>query len=69
MFISPESAKEAARQLANIAQHYCFEGWLINIENMIQQHTMPNLLHFIRQAGLVLPFLASCDASAKSSGR
>ena len=49
MFISPGSAEEVARQLASIAQHYRFEGWLINIENMIQQHAMPNLLHFIRQ--------------------
>lgn len=70
MFTSPESAEEVARQLASIAQHYCFEGWLLNIENMIQQHAMPNLLHFIRQVGpLALPFLASCVVSAKPSGK
>ena len=66
--ISPESAEEVARQLASIAQHYRSEGLLLDIENMIQRHAMPNLLHFMRQAGLALPFLASCDASAKSSG-
>ena len=65
MFISPEAAEEVARQLASIAQHYRFEGWLINIENMIQQHAMPNLLHFIRQAGPAPPFLASCCVSAR----
>ena len=69
MFISPESAEEVAHQLASIAQHYRFEGWLLNIENMIQQHAMPNLLHFIRQAGIALPFVAACGVSANPSGR
>lgn len=45
---TPETAKRAARQLARIAEHFGFEGWLINIENMLPPHLVQALLTFLR---------------------
>jgi len=45
-----QSAEAAAMQLAQIAAHYGFDGWLLNIENPVLQRLIPNLIHFIRQA-------------------
>ncbi len=38
---------QAAHQLARIAQHHGFDGWLINIENTLSPSLIPNVLHFL----------------------
>ena len=43
-----KTAGHAARQLASIAQYYRFDGWLINIENDLQESAIPLLLFFLR---------------------
>ncbi|KAL4853952.1 Cytosolic endo-beta-N-acetylglucosaminidase 2 [Chlorella vulgaris] len=48
LFGSAAAAEEAATQLAAIAQHYGFEGWLINIECKMDVEHIPHLLHFLR---------------------
>lgn len=48
LFGSPAAAEEAAAQLAAIAGHFGFEGWLVNIENEVAQEAIPHLLHFLR---------------------
>eukprot|EP00884_Botryococcus_braunii_P001998 jgi/Botrbrau1/1179/Bobra.0162s0062.1 len=48
MFASPETADRNARQLARIASHLGFDGWLINIENPLPTSLLPNLLLFLR---------------------
>lgn len=54
LFGTLSSAEAAADQLAAIAAHHGFDGWLINIENAVDPAHIPNLLHFLRR-GLQLP--------------
>ena len=48
LFGTPASAEAAAQQLAAIASHHGFEGWIINIENEVEPGHIPHLLHFLR---------------------
>lgn len=48
LFASPERAIRTAHQLADIANHFGFDGWLINIENALPIALVPNLLLFLR---------------------
>lgn len=48
LFGTMSSAEAAADQLAAIAAHHGFDGWLINIENAMDPAHIPNLLHFLR---------------------
>ena len=49
LLVSEESAADAACQLALIAAHYGFEGWLVNVESTLPAALVPNLLHFVRR--------------------
>ena len=42
------TAERAAKQLARIAAYYRFEGWLINIENELQQTAVQTNLYYLR---------------------
>ncbi|ELT96975.1 hypothetical protein CAPTEDRAFT_184001 [Capitella teleta] len=47
-FLQTKSAAEClADQLVNIAKHYKFDGWLINIENPLETSQVPMLVHFV----------------------
>ena len=48
LFESMESAEQAAKQLVAIARYFHFEGWLVNIENNLDESKVPHLLHFLR---------------------
>lgn len=48
LFGTAAVAEAAASQLAAIAAHRGFDGWLINIENGMESSDIPNLLHFLR---------------------
>jgi mannosyl-glycoprotein endo-beta-N-acetylglucosaminidase len=48
LFASEAAAECCAHQLAAIASWHGFEGWLINIENELDQGTLPHLLSFLR---------------------
>jgi mannosyl-glycoprotein endo-beta-N-acetylglucosaminidase len=48
LFGSAAAAEAAAAQLAAIAAHHGFEGWLVNVENDVEQGHVPHLLHFLR---------------------
>ncbi|XP_071620699.1 cytosolic endo-beta-N-acetylglucosaminidase [Heliangelus exortis] len=43
-----EAYSAVSQQLARIAQHYRFDGWLINIENPLSAAAVQNLPHFLR---------------------
>ncbi|NXP49464.1 ENASE acetylglucosaminidase, partial [Heliornis fulica] len=43
-----EAYRAVSEQLARIAQHYCFDGWLINIENTLSAAAVANLPPFLR---------------------
>ncbi|XP_074967281.1 cytosolic endo-beta-N-acetylglucosaminidase [Phalacrocorax aristotelis] len=43
-----EAYHAVSKQLARIAQHYRFDGWLVNIENMLSAAAVGNLPHFLR---------------------
>jgi endo-beta-N-acetylglucosaminidase D len=45
----------------SIATHYCFDGWLINIENPVEEANIPNLFMFLEYLKLKLE--ASLPAS------
>lgn len=47
---TPETAAQAAVQLARIAAHFGFEGWLINVENDLSVDQVQILLAFLRCA-------------------
>ena len=59
LFGTAAAAEAAAAQLAAIAAHRGFDGWLINIENGMEPSDIPNLLHFLRSACSALQ-LADC---------
>ncbi len=44
---SRASAEAAAEQLARLAQHHGFDGWLVNIENKLSQRHVKLMLHFV----------------------
>ncbi|CAI9722477.1 cytosolic endo-beta-N-acetylglucosaminidase-like isoform X1 [Octopus vulgaris] len=44
---SRESYENVARKLVEIAKFYNFDGWLLNIENVIQLEDIPNLAGFV----------------------
>ncbi|NXC30342.1 ENASE acetylglucosaminidase, partial [Campylorhamphus procurvoides] len=44
-----EAYGAVARQLARIAQHYRFDGWLVNIENTLSAAAVGNLAPFLRE--------------------
>ncbi|GBG70253.1 hypothetical protein CBR_g6382 [Chara braunii] len=48
IFATVESARHYASQLVQIAAHFGFDGWLINIENRIEKDHIANLLEFLR---------------------
>lgn len=58
LFQDKETALHTAAQLAAIAKCHGFEGWIINIENDVPMHLIPNILVFLenlsRDDGLVL---------------
>ncbi|NXY90356.1 ENASE acetylglucosaminidase, partial [Alcedo cyanopectus] len=43
-----ESYRAVGEQLARIARHYRFDGWLINLENTLSAAAVRNLPHFLR---------------------
>ncbi|NXR15418.1 ENASE acetylglucosaminidase, partial [Semnornis frantzii] len=43
-----EAYRAVSEQLARIAQHYRFDGWLINLENTLSAAAVRNLSHFLR---------------------
>ncbi|XP_061471811.1 cytosolic endo-beta-N-acetylglucosaminidase isoform X2 [Rhineura floridana] len=43
-----EAYRAVAEQLAAIAQFYCFDGWLVNIENSLSVSAAHNMPHFLR---------------------
>ncbi|XP_069728667.1 cytosolic endo-beta-N-acetylglucosaminidase isoform X1 [Phaenicophaeus curvirostris] len=43
-----EAYRAVSEQLARIAQHYRFDGWLVNIENTLSAAAAENLPHFLR---------------------
>ncbi|NXI41672.1 ENASE acetylglucosaminidase, partial [Galbula dea] len=43
-----EAYAAVSKQLARIAQHYCFDGWLINLENTLSVSCVRNLPPFLR---------------------
>ncbi len=47
-FVSEAAAQCCAAQLADIALHCGFEGWVINIENVLPLELIPNMLVFLR---------------------
>ncbi|KAG2497145.1 hypothetical protein HYH03_004736 [Edaphochlamys debaryana] len=47
LFASPAAARTAADQLAALAAHGGFEGWLVNIENGLDPALVPNVTHFV----------------------
>ncbi|RWS08545.1 cytosolic endo-beta-N-acetylglucosaminidase-like protein [Dinothrombium tinctorium] len=48
LFSSEEVMHSAARRLVDVAMHYKFEGWLLNIENEILEEHVDLLIKFIR---------------------
>lgn len=50
LFGTAAAAEAVAAQLAAIAAHHGFDGWLINIENGVDTEHIPHLLHFLRCA-------------------
>jgi len=48
LLASDASAQHAAHQLALIAEHLCFDGWIINIENDLPTELMPRLVLFCK---------------------
>ncbi|PRW45396.1 glycoside isoform A [Chlorella sorokiniana] len=48
LFGTAAAAEAAAAQLARIAAHYGFDGWIVNIENEMELEHIPHLLHFLR---------------------
>ncbi|NXX10338.1 ENASE acetylglucosaminidase, partial [Podargus strigoides] len=44
-----EAYGAVSQQLARIAQHYCFDGWLVNIENTLSAAAVGNLPPFLRR--------------------
>lgn len=48
LFGSQESAERTALQLARVAHHLRFDGWLVNLENEVATDNIPHLLHFLR---------------------
>ena len=47
-FASQQAAECCAAQLAGIAAHHGFEGWLVNIESELPVDLIPNVLIFLR---------------------
>ncbi|XP_052824294.1 cytosolic endo-beta-N-acetylglucosaminidase isoform X2 [Octopus bimaculoides] len=47
LLYSQESYENAARKLVEIAKFYNFDGWLLNIENVIQLEDIPKLAGFV----------------------
>ncbi|XP_069655578.1 cytosolic endo-beta-N-acetylglucosaminidase isoform X3 [Haliaeetus albicilla] len=43
-----EAYHAVSKQLARIAQHYRFDGWLVNVENTLSAAAVRNLPHFLR---------------------
>lgn len=41
-------AERCAHQLATIAKHHGFDGWIVNIENEIPQDLIPRLIYFLK---------------------
>ncbi|EFN68758.1 Cytosolic endo-beta-N-acetylglucosaminidase [Camponotus floridanus] len=48
ILISQENAKKFANALILVAKCYQFEGWLLNIENKINQEDIDNLIYFVK---------------------
>lgn len=48
LLINDATAERAAHQLARIAEVFCFDGWIINIENELPKDLVPHLIHFLR---------------------
>ncbi|XP_015609952.1 uncharacterized protein LOC107274903 [Cephus cinctus] len=48
VLVSEEKCREFANALIHVAQHYGFDGWLLNIENKIEADSIEMLLYFIR---------------------
>lgn len=45
---SREEARRFADALVFIAKYYQFEGWLLNIENIIKKEDIDNLIYFVK---------------------
>ncbi|ESQ48930.1 hypothetical protein EUTSA_v10020200mg [Eutrema salsugineum] len=54
MLATKESAQIYAERLAELATALCFDGWLINIENEIDEEQIPNLKEFVSHLTKVL---------------
>ncbi|KAH8303918.1 hypothetical protein KR044_010945 [Drosophila immigrans] len=44
---SRESVQRAVAALTRLCRHFCFEGWLVNIEHRVHPSNMPNLYFFV----------------------
>ncbi|XP_013619051.1 PREDICTED: cytosolic endo-beta-N-acetylglucosaminidase 2-like isoform X2 [Brassica oleracea var. oleracea] len=54
MLASKESAQMYAERLAELSSSLGFDGWLINIENEIDEEQIPNLMEFVSHLTKVL---------------
>ncbi|KFK38487.1 hypothetical protein AALP_AA3G119600 [Arabis alpina] len=54
MFATKESAQMYAERLAELATALGFDGWLINIENEIDEEQIPNLMEFVSHLTKIL---------------
>ncbi|XP_062137985.1 cytosolic endo-beta-N-acetylglucosaminidase isoform X1 [Drosophila sulfurigaster albostrigata] len=47
LLASRESVQRAVAALTRLCLHFCFEGWLINVEHSVRESYMPNLYLFV----------------------
>ena len=54
IFESPQTAIIAAQILTDIAKCYCFDGWLINIENKLDLNEVTNVHVFLKELSKIM---------------
>ncbi len=50
LFGSREASEHTAQKLARIARAHGFDGYLVNVENVLEAEHVPFMLHFLRWA-------------------
>ena len=68
LFCSQQAASKGAAQLAHVARHHGFDGWLVNIESRVCSAYVPHIIHFLRQlraAGLRVIWYDAVTTSGK----